>query len=107
VKLHTKNEEGNMRKKLSKRARKEKADVKDCLPERKYGKPHHPFAKRVGCRAYIMRKQYRVNIPVNKVPARTISKSVKDPPNHVVDLTCQDDNAEKPSQHNVGSLPWA
>ena len=53
-----------MRKKLSKRARKEKADVKDCLPERKYGKPHHPFAKRFGCRAYIMRKQYRVNIPV-------------------------------------------
>jgi hypothetical protein len=74
------NEEGNMRKKLPKRARKEKADAKDCLPERKYGKPRHPFAKRVGCRAEIMRKEYRVNIPVNKVPARTIPKYVKNPP---------------------------
>lgn len=95
------NEERNMRKKLPKRARKEKADVKDCLPERKYGKPRHPFAKRVGRRAEIMRKQYRVNIPVNKVPARTIPKYVKNPPKNVVDLTCQDDNAEKPSRSTM------
>lgn len=95
------NEEGNIRQKSSKTARKEKADVKDCLPERKYGKPRHPFAKRVGRRAEIMRKQYKVNIPINKVSARAIPQSVTTPPKNVVDLTCQDDSAEKSSCNTI------
>ena len=37
-----------------KRLKKVPTDDKDCLSERKYGKPRHPYAKRVGRRAEIM-----------------------------------------------------
>jgi hypothetical protein len=80
--------------KMSKKAKKVKKDVKDCLPERRYGKPRHPFAKRVGRHAEIMRKQYRVNVPIKKIPA---SSSTTKPSKNIIDLTNQGSSAEKSS----------
>ena len=45
--------------------KKEKNYVKGNLPERKYGKPLHPYSKRVGSHAEMMKKHYKINAPVN------------------------------------------
>ena len=45
--------------------KKEKNYVKGNLPERKYGKPLHPYSKRVGSHAEMMKKHYKINVPVN------------------------------------------
>lgn len=70
-----------------KRLKKVPKDDKDCLSERKYGKPRHPYAKRVGRRAEIMRKQYKVNVPIGRVPSTINSKVTENTSKNVIDLT--------------------
>ena len=76
-----------------KRSKKVAKDDKDCLPKRKYGKPRHPFAKRVGRHAEIMRKQYRVNIPIGRVPTTVSTKVTENTSKNIIDLTSINDSS--------------
>ena len=63
----TTQEEANVCERPKKRVKKEKNNVKGNLPERKYVKPRHPYSKRVGSHAEMMKKHYKIKSHILKV----------------------------------------
>lgn len=59
------------------RKRSRQSNTSESLPERKYGKPRHPYSKRVGARAGMMKKDYKVNVPIPQASPNGLAKDVK------------------------------